>query len=120
MKSFGFLALALLAATATLPARGDAPACTAPNTPVTITKAVVPNYPDAARRLNLGPVEVLVHVTVRADGKVVEEHIQKSSNNINLDESALLAGRQSTYAPATVNCRPVDGSYVFRADFMPN
>jgi TonB family protein len=79
-----------------------------------------PNYPDSVRDLGLGAVSVLVQVTIDAQGRLLDAKIYQSSNNAAIDQSALRAARQTTYAPRIANCAPVDGTYIFHADFSPN
>lgn len=82
----------------------DTPACSTPNHGIMVTKAAVPEYPDAARNLGIATVTILVHVTVNADGSLVSVQISKTSNNQALDQSALSSARQSTYSPMLANC----------------
>ncbi|HEX8806359.1 MAG TPA: energy transducer TonB [Candidatus Aquilonibacter sp.] len=93
-----------------------APPC---NVPVTIVHAATPAYPASAKDLGIGRVVVLVAVTVDADGKLIEAHIQQSSLNMALDQAALLAARKSTYAPMIVNCKKTTGVTIFRAVLDP-
>jgi len=99
------------------PAPTLAPACANPTHDATVTNPQVPDYPSSARDLNLGPVTVQVEVTVSATGSLVDAKIYKSSGNFAIDRNALLAARQSSYAPAAKNCTPVQGHYLFRMDF---
>jgi TonB family protein len=57
---------------------------------------------------------------VGPSGNLVGTKIYKSSNNMAIDQAALRAARQSTYSPKLVNCQPVEGDYLFRADFQPD
>lgn len=91
--------------------------CAHPYTDATTVNAVSPDYPDAARKLHLGPKTVLVRVTIDPTGKLVNASISQSSGNIDIDRAALRAAMQSTYTPATANCKPIQGSYIFRTDF---
>jgi TonB family protein len=79
-----------------------------------------PDYPDSARDLGLGPVTVLVVVTIGPTGSLVDAKIQQSSNNGAIDQAAIRAAKQSQYAPKLVNCAPTTGSYIFRAEFNPD
>jgi TonB family protein len=79
-----------------------------------------PSYPDSARDLGLGTVSVFVQVTIDAQGRLVDARIYGSSNNAAIDEAALRAARASRYSPRIVNCVPVEGTYLFHADFAPN
>lgn len=95
-----------------------APSCADPNADATVTNVATPDYPDSARDLQLGNVSVLVKVTLDARGALVGATIAQSSGNLAVDDAALRAARQSTYAPRIVNCVPSAGSYIFRADFQ--
>jgi hypothetical protein len=36
-----------------------------------------------------------------------------------VDHAVVVAAEKSTYSPETVNCTPVQSTYLFRADFAP-
>ncbi|HEY5348819.1 MAG TPA: TonB family protein [Candidatus Lustribacter sp.] len=97
-----------------------APACAHPNADASVTAVVPPDYPDSVRDLGLGPVSVLVAVTIGSDGALLRATIAQSSNNFALDQSALRSARESTYAPRIADCVPAVGTYLFHADFDPN
>lgn len=59
---------------------------------------------------------VEVVVTVNPDGTVKNAVIQKGWGE-GANDAALTAARESTYRPKTVNCRPVEGTYLFRELF---
>ncbi len=96
-------------------------ACSTPNVEATVTNAVQPFYPYSAREMNLVPVtvEVEVEVAVGPTGKLSRASIYKGSNNMAVDQAALLAARESSYSPKFVNCRPTQGNYLFRAILQP-
>ncbi|HEY8298094.1 MAG TPA: TonB family protein [Candidatus Baltobacteraceae bacterium] len=96
------------------------PACKVPFQDATVTNEVPPEYPDSARSLGLGTVTVLVKVAVGPSGSLQNATVYQSSNNLAIDQSALSAARQSTYAPKIVNCQPTSGDYLFRAQFDPS
>ncbi|MGA8840791.1 MAG: energy transducer TonB, partial [Candidatus Aquilonibacter sp.] len=102
------------------PGPTEKPACANPNQEATVTNPMSPDYPDSARDLGLGPVTVLVVVTIGPTGSLVDAKIQQSSNNSAIDQAAIRAARQSQYAPKLVNCAPTSGSYIFRAEFNPD
>lgn len=106
------LVLMALADTAT-------PTCANPFADASVVEAVTPGYPDSAFDLGIGPVTVLVSVTVNPDGSMNALHIVKSSNNMAIDQSALIAARRSTYAPKIVNCSATLGDVLFKAVFDP-
>ncbi len=96
------------------------PLCSNPNQEAAVLNAISPDYPDPARDLGLGKVTVLVQVTIDAQGRLVDAKVYQSSNNAAIDQAALRAARQTTYSPQIANCLPVEGTYIFHADFSPN
>ena len=95
------------------------PSCANPNVEATVTNAVSPDYPESAKDLGLGAVTVQIEVTVGPSGNLIGASVYKSANNMSLDQAALRAARQSTYSPKLEDCKPVQGSYLFTADFQP-
>jgi TonB family protein len=104
----------------TAPPGTPKPSCANPNVDATVTNAVQPDYPDSARDLGLGAVTVEVEVTVGLTGNLVSATVYKSSSNMAIDQAALRAARESTYAPKMVDCQPTQGDYLFTADFQPD
>jgi protein TonB len=102
------------------PAGTPKPACRTPYQDATAVQAVTPDYPDAAREQGLGEVQVTVIVTISPSGSLVNATIGQGSGNMSIDQAALSAARQSTYAPKIVNCQPVEGTYNFKVTFDPN
>ncbi len=96
------------------------PACKTPYQDATVVQQVSPDYPESARELGLGQVVVSVQVTLSPAGTLIGEKIAQSGGNMSLDQAALSAARQSTYAPKIVNCQPVTGDYLFKVTFDPN
>jgi TonB family protein len=109
-------AVRVMAQTSPQPA---ASACATPDRAASVTHAVIPDYPDSARPLNLGPTTVLLQVTVGSDGELRSATIYKSSNNMAMDQAALRAARKSTYQGAITNCAPAGGIVLFHAPFDP-
>ncbi len=79
--------------------------------------AVTPDYPDTARKRNLGQAHVMVLVTLSPKGAVMSARVQHSSGDLSIDMAALDAARKTTYAPKIVDCKPITGTYLFFADF---
>jgi protein TonB len=104
----------------TAPPGTPKPACKTPFQDATVVQQAQPDYPDSARELGLGEVQVAVQVTIGPTGSLVDAKIAQSANNMALDQAALAAARQSTYAPKIVNCQAVQGDYLFRVTFDPN
>lgn len=57
-----------------------------------------------------------VLVTVNRDG-TVKGAVVRQSWGIGPDAAVLAAARSSQYTPATTNCEPVEGTYLFREMF---
>ncbi|MGC1986414.1 MAG: M56 family metallopeptidase [Candidatus Cybelea sp.] len=92
-----------------------AASCAHPNVEATVTDPQPPILPHG---LNVsGTTEV--SVTIAPDGRVVKTSVVKSSGNTTADNAVVAAARKSKYSPKVVNCAPVQGDYVFRADFKP-
>lgn len=96
------------------------PACKTPYQDATAVNPMTPDYPDSAREMGLGEVQVAVEVTIGPSGNLMDAKIAQSSNNMAIDQAALSAARGSTYAPKIVNCQPVVGTYLFKVTFDPN
>ena len=93
--------------------------CVGKSTLVAITSAMQPVFPDNIRNTGIGQVSALVEVTVGANGQVLNPRVYQSSGNAAIDQATLTAATASTYTPATLNCKPVAGAYMFRAEFAP-
>ena len=97
-------------------------ACTTPSDSIiqyaTALNRVTPKYPMASRLLG-EEGSVLLLVYIRVDGGVGEIKVQNSSGSSRLDNSAIDAVRQSTFAPAKTRSGRSVGSwsktpYIFR------
>jgi TonB family protein len=107
-------------APAAKPATTPKPACADPFREATMTNGMAPEYPEAAKEQGLGPVTVLVKITLSPSASVESASVLQSSGNMSIDQAAMVAARQSSYAPKLVNCQPVEGTYSFRASFDPS
>jgi protein TonB len=96
------------------------PACQVPYKEASSVNLVTPEYPEAAREANLGPVVVIVKITLSATASVEDASVLQTSNNSQIDAAAVRAARESSYSPKVENCTPVTGSYTFRANFDPS
>ena len=83
-----------------------------------MTKGVVPEYPSEALSYRR-PSRVIVLVNIGVDGKPKKVSVTESSGNPYIDRSALTAARLSEYAPKIEKCVPVEGTYIYRANFDP-
>ena len=90
--------------------------CLKPNTDAFVTKAVKPELPHGMTVSGSANVEVIVG----PDGHVISTTLIKSTGNATVDHAAVQAARNSSYSPKIVDCKPVQGKYVFHADFSPN
>ncbi len=104
-------------------APGDAPTPVPPGVPcfrdVQTISVTQPEFPASAAATTTRTVTVLVEVIVDEYGKVQSLRIKTSSGSLALDDAAMRAANATTYSPKIVNCKPVSGTYVFRADFSP-
>jgi protein TonB len=92
------------------------PACAKPHVDATTTNPVAPETPETAREQGAtGTAQV--RVSLSATGSVLSTTVYKSSGSPLLDQAALQAARQSSYAPEIDDCVKVAGDYIFRADF---
>jgi protein TonB len=94
----------------------EKPACVQPHVDAATTNPVVPETPETAREQG-ATGSVQVKVSLSATGSVLATTVYKSSGSPLLDEAALRAARQSSYAPEIDDCVRVAGDYIFRADF---
>ena len=96
------------------------PQCAVPFKDATATSLSSPEYPESAKEANLGPVVVLVKITLSPSATVLATDIAQSSGNSAIDQAAKLAARQSSYSAKVEDCKPVAGDYIFRANFDPS
>jgi protein TonB len=95
------------------------PACAQPHVDATTTNPVTPDTPEMAKQQG-ATGSVSVKVSLSPTGGVTGATIYKSSGNSLLDNAAVQAAKESTYAPEIDNCEKVAGDYIFRADFEGN
>lgn len=111
-------------ATSTAPPAPPAPtpaACPDPNQQAHVVDQAQPDYPEQAEEMNLGPVEVVVIVTVGPSGNLVDASVQSDpSHNSSIEREALRVARATTYAPHLINCKPVTDEYRYIIDFNPD
>lgn len=82
-------------------------------------KVLQPEYPLAARAKRIGGT-TMVKIQLDADDSIVDARIYRSSGNTALDAEALKSARRSEYKAAIFRCHAMSGTYIFRADFIPN
>jgi TonB family protein len=93
-----------------------AAACSQPDAEA---RVITPAMPDVPHGLNVRAT-VEVGVTIGPDGKATHATFVHASGNATIDRAVVEAALHSKYSPKLVNCTPVQGSYLFRADFAPN
>ena len=93
--------------------------CDQPFVAGTVTKAHAPDYPLSAREADLGPLGVAVEVALDPAGNLLGTWVYAGSGFAAVDRAALDAARRSTYRGSVSYCRPVNGTYLFLANFMP-
>jgi TonB family protein len=59
-----------------------------------------------------------VHVSLDAQGRVVDTSVAQSSGNVGLDAAAVQMARNATYTPKYVDCKAVAGDYTFTVKFV--
>jgi hypothetical protein len=92
--------------------------CAQPFVSATLTDPVQPNFPAILGDQGFSGVAVSeIAVAVGPDGKLVDAWVWANSGYPQIDAAALVAARKSKYKGATSYCRPVNGTYLFRADF---
>jgi TonB family protein len=92
-----------------------AAACANPNADASVVNAAEPAFPQGLKLR--GTADVLV--TIAPSGRVIHTTVLHSTGDSTLDNAVVVAARQSTYSPKRVNCNPVQGSYIFHAEFKP-
>lgn len=95
------------------------PGCAQPNVDVEAPNPITLEFPEEAKASTMHDVTVLAKVAVDATGKIESIWTLQSSGNMYIDRSTLVAARQTTYLPKIAKCKPVPGTYVFRATFDP-
>ncbi len=93
-----------------------AAACAEPNVEALVQNAVAPSLPHGFKASGT----VIVAVTIAPNGHATNTKVQRSSGNAEIDNAVVAAARSSTYSPKVANCTPVEGHYLFRADFRPS
>jgi TonB family protein len=99
-----------------LPSEAAHRACVMRDRPPIVVNPIQPEYPQLERAVAMGSVTVTVRVVISPTGQVTKATVLQSSTNALIDGAAIQAARESTYTPAIKDCKPVTGSYVFRAD----
>lgn len=99
-----------------LPAGPPGPACSDPNVEAKTLVTISPDAPSSAYGSN-SDVTAMIKVDLDASGRVMGVSVYRSTGALELDQAALQAARQSTYAPEMRDCQAVPGSYLFKVEF---
>jgi TonB family protein len=95
--------------------------CQRPFAAAYVKHAIQPIFPSSLRDDMFNQeATVIVYVAIDRNGSLADAWIFVTSGYKALDRSALIAAQQSTYIAPISFCKPVSGSYLFRAEFMPN
>ena len=100
---------------ASAPSAVLAAACAKPNVEATVTDPVAPVMPHGLHVSG----NTVVDVTIDPNGHAIAAKFIHSSGVPAMDRAVVDAALKSTYSPKIVNCVPMQGSYLFRADFAP-
>jgi TonB family protein len=92
-----------------------AAACAKPNVEATVTNPVAPVMPHGLQFYG----KTVVAVTIDPNGHAIDAKFLHASGYPAMDRAVVEAALKSTYSPKIVNCVPVQGSYLFRADYAP-
>ena len=66
-----------------------------------------------------GPLNANVLVLISPEGKVEKATLAKSSGNLEFDWASVVAARRSAYKPKIVDCKPVEGTFIFKTSLAP-
>lgn len=99
-----------------LPAGPPSPACSDPNVDAKTIVAISPDAPASAYGAATD-VTAMIKVDLDASGRILGVSVYRSAGSLELDQAAMQAARQSTYAPEMRDCQAVPGSYLFKVEF---
>jgi TonB family protein len=100
----------------TEPSSPPAPACSDPNVEAKTTVAISPDQTSSGFAAGTN-VTAMIKVDLDATGRVTGVSVYGSSGSVELDNAAMQAARESSYAPEMRDCQPVAGSYLFKVEF---
>jgi beta-lactamase regulating signal transducer with metallopeptidase domain len=105
-----------LAASADVPVAATSVAAACAPTEAIVTNPAMPELP-----ADVHPKRpTLLKVSILADGAVSRIDMLQSSGDRKTDGAVAQAASNSTYKPATRNCKAVPGAYIFRVEFASN
>ena len=106
------------ASTKPVATRQSTPTCATPDSPAHIVNAAMLDTPDAAKMAGQSGT-TYIKVTIDSGGNMTSSAIFKSSGFPLLDNAALEAAQNSTYAPEIFHCKLRGGSFIYTGDFEP-
>lgn len=90
--------------------------CANPQADAAVRTAFPPELPEIARLQGTSGTAYL-KIDLTPEGALANASIIQSSGSNALDQAALTAVRESSFAPEIHDCAPVGGSYVYVVDF---
>jgi TonB family protein len=84
------------------------------------TGLVKAEYPTGFASPEARRLSATVFVVVGSDGKVVTAKILKTSGDASFNAASIRAAKSSTYTPKLVDCKPTEGTFLFRTSLTPN
>ncbi len=98
------------------PTDAPGPACSYPNVEAKTISAVSPDRTASGFATDT-IATAMIKVDLDAAGRVTGVSVYASTGSLELDQAAMQAARESTYAPEMRDCQPVPGSYLFKVEF---
>lgn len=95
------------------------PDCAYPFLDAAALDIVTPDFPEDGKNITHA-VSVLIAISIDDAGRGGQYRVLQSSGKASFDAAALDAAKKTTLVPKIVNCRRVEGTYVFRSTFDPN
>jgi TonB family protein len=90
--------------------------CIADNAAAHIVEAVPAEYPPLAIISGVRG-KTIIRVDLTDTGRVERSSVLTTSGSVVLDRAALQAANATRYAPETLSCTPIAGSYAVEVDF---
>ena len=108
----------ILAGASIAPLTSPSPAATCDRSAIPIaivsTLPKVTVYPGYVKEKQL---EVLVRISVNAQGDVTDARVEKSSGSTVIDDAAVAVARKRSHTPKMVDCRAIPSTYIVREVF---
>ncbi|MBV8082851.1 MAG: energy transducer TonB, partial [Candidatus Eremiobacteraeota bacterium] len=91
--------------------------CDVADSPAKMTRAFPVEWPEVAAAQGILEGEAIVMINLDSSGTLTGARLQDSSGNPLLDDEALVAIRNSTYAPEVQHCNRVARDYYIKVIF---